>query len=76
MGGRQVGCKRVRQFVRDIERAGGEVIRSSSNHLKVYVDGHFLMSMSSSPSDTNSIKSAARQLRKMGLPLPDDIRTS
>ncbi|QNL30197.1 hypothetical protein SEA_MARIOKART_70 [Gordonia phage Mariokart] len=60
--------REVKDLIREIEQAGGEIRRSKRNaHLKVYLNGNLIGTISATPSDWRSIKNSRAQLRRNGL---------
>ncbi|AWN04272.1 HicA-like toxin [Gordonia phage Sour] len=59
--------KDVAKLVAEVEAAGAEVRRAKGQHLKVYLDGHLIGTIPSTPSDWRSLKNARSQLRRNGL---------
>ncbi|QHB37398.1 hypothetical protein I5G58_gp096 [Mycobacterium phage BirdsNest] len=68
-GGKRGTHKDVRELLRRIEEAGGEVrpSRSKTGHWKVYKAGVLIGSLAGTPSDWRGLKNALAQLRRAGL---------
>lgn len=60
----------LERFFEELERRPGwEVRKARTNHHKLYVDGHYVLTMASSPrSPEISVRATRRLLRRLGLP--------
>lgn len=64
----RVSNKAVRELIRNIEAAGGEVRHGgSSNHYKVYLDGTYIGTLIGTPSSGRSQANDISRLRRGGL---------
>ncbi|UJQ86604.1 HicA-like toxin [Mycobacterium phage PenguinLover67] len=63
--------KETRRLLREIERAGGEVVahQGRPGHFKVYVDGEYIGGIAGTPSDRRAMANDIARLRRGGLPL-------
>jgi hypothetical protein len=59
----------VKEMIRRVEEAGGEIQRSRRGHYKVYLEGRLIGSLPATPSDRRTELNDIAMLRRNGLPI-------
>lgn len=59
----------IKDMIRRVEEAGGEIRRSRRGHFKVYLEGRLIGSLPSTPGDRRTELNDIAMLRRNGLPI-------
>lgn len=59
--------KEVKKLIKRLEKAGLECRTTRKNHIRVYLDGKVITTLSSTPSDSRTIRNALSQIKAHGI---------